>query len=233
MEVQVSIEQINEKHPHGGDWLREIVFGLNDGLVTTLVFIMAVSQVAPAHLLLVVSGEVLAGAISMTLGGFLSARTAKQILDQRIATERYEVENEPEEERAELLAIYHKKGFRDPLLNQVVDHLTSNRERWQQAMIHDELGVVEDTQIRPIQQAVQVGLSFLIGGIIPALPVIFSLPFFQWWAYGLTAITAMALGAIKARYTGQGVLRAGFEFLIIVTVGTLAGVGVGMLLHAG
>jgi VIT1/CCC1 family predicted Fe2+/Mn2+ transporter len=80
---------------------------------------------------------------------------------------------------------------------------------------------------------VQVGLSFLIGGVIPALPVIFSLPFFQWWAYGLTAITAMVLGAIKARYTGQGVLRAGLEFLIIVTVGTLAGVGVGTLLHIG
>jgi VIT1/CCC1 family predicted Fe2+/Mn2+ transporter len=229
----VSIEQIDEKHPHGGDWLREIVFGLNDGLVTTLVFIMAVSQVTPGHLLMIVLGEVLAGAISMTLGGFLSARTAKQILDQRIATERYEVENEPDEERAELRAIYYKKGYRDPLLRQIVDHLTSNRERWHQAMIHDELGVVEDTTIRPIQQATQIGLSFLIGGLIPALPVIFSLPFLQWWAYGLTAITAMTLGAIKARYTGQGALRAGLEFLVIVTIGTLAGVGVGLLLNAG
>ena len=227
------IEPINEKHPHGGDWLREIVFGLNDGLVTTLVFIMAVSQIAPGRLLLVVLGEVLAGAISMTLGGFLSARTAKQILDQRIATERYEVEHEPDEERAELRAIYHKKGFSDPLLRQIVEHLTSNRERWHQAMIHDELGVVEDTEIRPIQQGIQVGLSFLIGGLIPALPVIFSLPFFQWWAYGLTALTALTLGTIKARYTRQGPLRAGLEFLIIVTVGTLAGVGVGLLLHAG
>ncbi len=229
----MSVEQINEKHPHGGDWLREIVFGLNDGLVTTLVFIMAVSQVTPGHILVVVLGEVLAGAISMTLGGFLAARTAKQILDKRIATERYEVENEPDEERAELRAIYHKKGFRDPLLRQVVDHLTSNRERWYQAMIHDELGVVEDTEIHPVRQAIQIGLSFLCGGLIPALPVIFSLPFLQWWAYGLTAVTAMTLGIIKARYTRQGPLRAGLEFLVIVTVGTLAGVGVGLLLRVG
>ncbi len=71
-----------------GDWLREIVFGLNDGLVTTLVFIMAVSQIAQARLLLVVLGEVLAGGISMALGGYLSARTARQILEQRIATTR-------------------------------------------------------------------------------------------------------------------------------------------------
>jgi len=67
------MEQINEQHPYKGDWLREIVFGLNDGLVTTLVFIMAVSEVAPARLLLVVLGEILAGGISMAPGGYLSA----------------------------------------------------------------------------------------------------------------------------------------------------------------
>jgi VIT1/CCC1 family predicted Fe2+/Mn2+ transporter len=225
------MQQMNEQHPHGGDWLREIVFGLNDGLVTTLVFIMAVSEVAPTRLLLVVLGEVLAGAISMALGGFLSARTAKQVLDQRIATERYEIEHEPEEERAELRAIYRNKGFTGPLLQRVVSHLTANQERWHRAMVHDELGLVEDTLINPWLQGVQIGLSFLVGGLIPTVPVLLSLPQVQWWSYGLTALTALVLGAIKARYTRQGPVRAGLEFLVIVTVGTLAGVGIGLLLH--
>ncbi len=225
--------QVNEQHPHRGDWLREIVFGLNDGLVTTLVFIMAVSEVAPARLLLVVLGEVLAGGISMALGGYLSARTAKQVLDKRIATERFEIEHEPEEERAELSAIYRGKGFSGPLLHNVVSHLTSDRERWHRAMVHDELGVVEDTHINPWLQGIQIGLSFIVGGLIPTVPVLLSLPFVQWWAYGLTALSALALGAIKARYTQQGPVRAGLEFLAIVTAGTLAGVGIGLLLHAG
>jgi VIT1/CCC1 family predicted Fe2+/Mn2+ transporter len=146
------MEQINEQHPHRGDWLREIVFGLNDGLVTTLVFIMAVSEVAPGRL-------VLAGGISMALGGYLSARTAKQILDQRIATERYEVEHEPEEERAELVSIYQHKGFTGPLLQHVVDHLTANNGRWHRAMMHDKLGAVEDTHI--IRGWRGCGLDFL------------------------------------------------------------------------
>ncbi len=227
------MQQINEQHPHRGDWLREIVFGLNDGLVTTLVFIMAVSEVAPARLLLVVLGEVMAGGISMALGGYLSARTAKQILDQRIATERYEIEHEPEEERAELHAIYRNKGFSGPLLQHVVNHLTANRERWHRAMVHDELGVVEDTHINPWLDGMQIGLSFVIGGLIPTIPLVLSLPYVQWWAYGLTALTALVLGAVKSRYTPQGPVRAGLEFLVIVTVGTLAGVGVGLLLHAG
>src|SRR5436189_6438259 len=110
------MEHINEQHPHRGDWLREIVFGLNDGLVTTLVFIMAVSEVAPGRLLPVVLGAVLAGGISMALGGYLAARTAKQILDQRIATERSEIQHEPEWERAELSANYRDNGFSGPLL---------------------------------------------------------------------------------------------------------------------
>src|SRR3989442_13585045 len=119
------VAEISEQHPHRGDWLREIVFGLNDGLVTTLVFIMAVSTAAHANLILIVLGEVLAGGISMALGGYLSARTAKEVLDQRIATERFEIKHEPEEERTELLAIYRDKGFSCAYVDRGVGHLTA------------------------------------------------------------------------------------------------------------
>jgi VIT1/CCC1 family predicted Fe2+/Mn2+ transporter len=225
------MEQINEQHPHGGNWLREIVFGLNDGLVTTLVFIMAVSAAAHVHLVLIVLGEVLAGGISMALGGYLSARTAKEVLEKRIATERYEIKHEPDEERAELAQIYRNKGLSGPLLHRVVDQLTANEERWLQAMVHDELGVVEDEQTNPLLQGLQIGLSFVVGGLIPSVPVILSLPQARWWSYGLTALTALTLGVVKARYTHKGPVRAGLEFLVVVTIGTLAGVGLGLLLH--
>ncbi len=226
------MEEIKERHPHRGDWLREIVFGLNDGLVTTLVFIMAISGVAPTHLVLIVLGEVLAGGVSMALGGYLSARTAQEVLEKRIATEKFEITHEPEEERAELRAIYRNKGFSGPLLDRVVGHLTANEERWHRAMVHDELGVVEDGKINPWLQGLQIGISFVIGGLIPAVPVLLSLPQIRWWAYGLTALTALVLGAVKARYTHKGPVRAGLEFLAIVTVGMVAGVGIGLLLHA-
>lgn len=230
-EKDTALEEIDEQHPHGGDWLREVVFGLNDGLVTTLVFIMAVSTLASTHLLLVVLGEVLAGGVSMALGGYLSAQTEREILTHRIAMERYEIEHEPDEERAELRNIYRKKGLRGSLLDGVVGYLTANPERWHQAMIHDELGVVEDTRIIPWQQGLQVGLSFVLGGLIPTVPIVLSLPQTRWWSYGLTALTAFVLGIVKARYTHRGPVRAGLEFLILVTLGTLAGVSLGFLLH--
>ncbi len=227
------MEEIHEQHPHGGDWLREIVFGLNDGLVTTLVFIMAVSGIAPNHLVMVVFSEICAGGISMALGGYLSARTAQEVLEKRIATEKYEIKNEPDEERAELRLIYRNKGFSGPLLQRVVNHLTSNDERWLQAMVHDELGIVENEHINPWVQGLQVGISFVIGGLIPAVPVLLSLPQARWWSYVLTAGTALVLGAVKARYTHKGPVRAGLEFLVVVTIGTLAGVLIGLVLHAG
>jgi VIT1/CCC1 family predicted Fe2+/Mn2+ transporter len=226
------MEQFNEQHPHGGDWLREIVFGLNDGLVTTLVFIMVVSGAAPAHLLLVVLGEVLAGGVSMALGGYLSARTEKEVLDHRIATEKYEIEHEPDEERAELRAIYRRKGMTGSLLERVVAHQTANKHRWLQAMVHDELGLVEGSQSSPIVQGLQIGIAFIVGGLIPTIPVLLSLPYVEWWAYGLTALTALVLGAVKARYTRKGPVRSGLEFLLIVTLGTVVGVILGFLLHA-
>lgn len=227
-----TMHEFHEQHPHGGDWLREIIFGLNDGLVTTLVFIMAVSGFAHAQMVLIAFSELLAGGVSMGLGGYLSSRTARDIQDQRIATERHEIRHEPEEERAELRAIYHGKGLRGALLEDVVRHLTANDDRWLNTMMRDEHGIVDETREQPLKQGVLVGVSFMIGAFVPILPFLTPAPYPQAWAYGLTALTALILGAVKARYTLKSALRNGLELLMIVTVGTLAGVGIGALLHA-
>ncbi len=224
------MQEIEERHPHGGDWLREIVFGLNDGLVTTLVFILAVSTVAHGRLVQIALGELLAGGVSMGLGGYLSSRTANEILEQRIATERHEIASEPEEERAELRAIYQSKGLRGALLDNVIHHLTADDERWLRSMVRDELGVVSDERERPWLQGLLVGVSFMGGALVPILPFFLSLPLPQIWAYGLTALTAIALGIVKSRYTLKGPLRNGLELLAVVTVGTLGGVAIGALL---
>jgi VIT1/CCC1 family predicted Fe2+/Mn2+ transporter len=173
-----------------------------------------------------------AGGVSMALGGYLSSRTAHEVLEQRIATERHEIKHEPEEERAELRAIYRRKGLTGTLLEGVVQHLTANDERWLHSMVRDELGVVEGERERPWLQGLLVGASFMAGALIPILPFFAAVPWPQAWAYVLTALTALALGTVKARYTLNGPLRNSLEMLGIVTVGTIAGVAIGAVLHA-
>ena len=223
-----------ELHPHEGNWLREIVFGLNDGLVTTLVFIMTVSGVAQASaLVLIALSEVAAGGISMALGGYLAAHTEQEILAKRIATERYEIEHEPSEERAELRAIYREKGLSGDLLNRVVGQLTSDQDRWLNALIRDEHGIVEEAAPpEPWKQALFIGSAFVVGGLVPTLPFLLGLPQPRVWAFAAAALVGCGLGILKARYTLKGPVRSALEFLAIVIIGTLAGIGFGLLVHA-
>jgi VIT1/CCC1 family predicted Fe2+/Mn2+ transporter len=222
-----------ELHPHGGGWLYEIVFGLNDGLVTTLVFVMAVAGLAPEQLVRVALGEMMAGGVSMGLGGYLAARTSAQVLARRIATERIEISEEPDEERAELRAIYRRKGLRDPLLGQVVSSLSSNDDRWLKAMVSDELGIVEEEEQTAWRQGLLIGLAFVVGALVPILPFLLTVPWPRGAAFLLTALAVLALGAVKARYTLQGLLRNSAELLGIVVFGTVAGVVIGQLLGTG
>jgi len=229
----MSTHPIQERHPHGGDWLRDVVLGLNDGLVTTLVFILAIGRVAHPQLVVIALGELFAGAISMGLGAYVSARTEHDVLTRQIATEHYEIVHEPEEERDELRNIYYEKGLRGALLETVVRYLTADRRRWLRAMIRDELGVNTSAVERPAWlRGLIVAGSFMLGAFVPIVPFLFLFPTPQIWAYGLTVLTAMLLGVVKAQYTPRGPLYNGLEFLAITTVGALAGVAIGAFLQA-
>jgi VIT1/CCC1 family predicted Fe2+/Mn2+ transporter len=220
-----------EFHEHGGDWLQDVVFGLNDGLVTTLVFVIAVSGVAASRTVLVALGEVIAGGVSMTLGGFLASRTAREVLEQRIATEQLEIRSEPDEERGELREIYRAKGLRGDLLERVIAHLTSDEERWLETMIRDEHGIVSRQWQNPLARGGLVGSAFAIGGLVPVVPFALHLHHAQWLAFALTALVALGLGALKSRYTLKRPLRGALEFVSIVSVGTVVGVAIGAVLR--
>jgi VIT1/CCC1 family predicted Fe2+/Mn2+ transporter len=220
-----------ELHPHGGDWLQDVVFGLNDGIVTTLVFVIAIAGVAASRVVLVALGEVIAGGVSMTLGGFLASRTGQEVLAERVATEQFEIRSEPDEERDELRDIYRKKGLQGELLERVVTDLTSNEQRWLQTMIRDELGITSDAHENPLRRGTLIGGAFVLGGLVPVVPFALHLHYRQWFAVALTALVALALGATKSRYTHKGPARGAIEFVAVVTVGTIVGIAISAALR--
>ena len=133
----------DEQHAHPSELIGEVILGLNDGIVTTLVFALSVSGASPgAYRAVVVAGlaEMLAGGVSMFLGGYTAARAVADAYDYQVGVERHEIEHEPEEERAEVTRLYHARGFRGPLLDAIVRHITADNDRWLQVMVRDELG---------------------------------------------------------------------------------------------
>lgn len=229
-------EHHDEQHPHRGDWLRDAVLGLNDGLVTTLIFVMTVGGVAANRRTLVASAvaELFAGGLSMAFGGFLAARTEHEVIAKRIATEQLEIATEPDEERRELSAIYRHKGFSGRLLDEIVAHQTATPERWLSAMMHDEHGITGEIGRRPLRAGLSVGLAFMLGAIVPILPFLaYALPLrlAQILSFVLTASVTLGLGAVKARHTLKGPLRSGIELLALAAAGALVGVLIGRLLH--
>ncbi len=224
-----------ERHPHGGDWLRDVVLGMNDGLVTTLVFVMTLGGVARSrHTLLVTAvAELLAGGVSMGFGGLLAARADLEIRRARVETERHEIATEPHEERRELRSIYRRKGFQGKLLEAIIEHQTATPERWLAAMLHDEHGLIGAPERSPVRSGAAVGLSFMAGALVPILPFFFPLPRLggEVAAFVLAAGATMALGALKSRHTLKTALRSGLEFFVLALLGAGFGVVIGRVMH--
>ncbi len=221
-----------EQHPHRGAWLREFVFGANDGMVTTIVFILTVNNVAASRHGLIVTAlaEMFAGGISMALGGYLSVKTQREVTDRQIATERHEILHEPDEERAELRAAYRRKGFTGALLDQVVAHQTATPERWLHAMVRDELGLVGDERERPVLQGVLVGGAFMVGALVPIVPFLTPLSDPAPCSFLAAALASIGIGIVKSRYTLRGPARSAIELLVVISLGALAGWLIGLVL---
>lgn len=235
----MSFHVAEEQHRHPHELLGDLVLGLNDGIVTTLVFTLGVAGAATENKTVVLAGlaEMLAGGVSMFLGGFLSGQSEKEAAEHQIAIERHEIEHEPEEERAELRQIYEEKGFEGAQLKRIVDHLTSDPERWLNSMIRDELLLRPGEFTDPWRIALALGLSFGLGAFIPIGP--FLLPFLvhnglaRWASIAVSVIALFCTGAARSRFSHRSWLRSGGQMVVIGLIGTAAGLVIGKILSSG
>ncbi|MGI8826943.1 MAG: VIT1/CCC1 transporter family protein [Chloroflexota bacterium] len=221
-----------EQHSHPYELLGDLLLGLNDGVATTLVFALSVAGASTSRHTVIVAGlaEMLAGGVSMSLGGFASAQAENEAAEHQIAVERHEIEVEPEEERAELREIYREKGFSGTNLTSIVDYLTSDKERWLQSMIRDELLLRPGEFRSPWRVSGTIGLAFMVGAFVPLLPFLIGISYSQIAAACLSISTLFVTGALRSRYTDQSWTRSGGQMLVIGLVGAVAGVLIGFLL---
>lgn len=226
---------MEERHAHPSDLLGAVILGLNDGIVTTLVFVLTVAEASGnAYRTIVLAGlaEMLAGGVSMFMGGFAAARAMRDAYRYQVEVERREISLEPDEERAEVAQMYREKGFRGSLLDSIVHHVTSDPERWLRVMVRDELGVPPEEGSPTWQAGLAVGLSFMIGALVPLLPF-----FAQVGAARLVAIVCsigalIVTGAGRSRYSARPWWLNAAEMVGIGLAGSAAGIGIGAALSA-
>src|SRR5262249_37610170 len=162
----------------GGKWVRDLMLGLNDGLIASFAVTSGVAGAFTSSRIVMMAGiaEMLGGAISMGLAAFISARSQLEFYQSEIEREREEIRRWPGREREEIKAIYRTKGFAGELLERIVAHITADPSRWSSVMMREELGFAEDYFDPPLKSALVVGLSYLIGAATPVLPYAFVVP---------------------------------------------------------
>ncbi|WMN12938.1 VIT1/CCC1 transporter family protein [Marivirga salinae] len=219
------------------NYLAEFVYGGIDGSITTFAVVAGAVGAGLDNAIIIILGfaNLFADGFSMSIGAYMSAKSEKQNFNKQKAIEYWEVENMPETEREEIRDIYKGKGFEEPLLSQVVEVITKDKDRWVGVMMKDELELIEDDK-SPFQTGLYTFISFLVVGLIPLLVFVadyinidISQKFL--WASILTGIGFIIIGFLKSKVTNNSVIKGISETLLLGGLAALVAYFVGDFLE--
>ena len=210
-----------ERHPHiaGRGLISASALGLADGLVTNLAFLTGFSGAVSSDALIRFAGlaAMLAGTVSMFFGGVLSARSEHDLFKADSDRETYEMEHEPDEEKWELKWIYMEKGLTEQEADMVVARLLTNREKFLEDMLTNELHVHQHSLQSPYKLGAVIGLSFLIGSLVPLAPyyLVSARSFAEAISVVVSLVFLFGAGEWKGRIVKRKPLRSGLETMLI------------------
>ena len=207
--MPTSVSQVGERHRGGvsGGNLRATVFGINDGLVSNAALVMGVagSGAAPSIVLMTGAAGLLAGALSMAAGEYVSVRSQLDMYEYQISLEKEELAEYPEEEAEELALIYEARGMDIEQARTFARSLLGNPDHALDVLAREELGLNPDDLGSPLGAASSSFLAFALGAVIPLAPFLIGLPAHSvmGWTIGVTAIALAAVGMLISLFTGR------------------------------
>lgn len=237
MSKKITIDNYLDSHYiHRSNWLRAAVLGANDGIisVSSLAIGVAAASTTRDPIVLATLASLVAGALSMAAGEYVSVSSQTDIEKADIEREAEELREMPEEELQVLARLFELRGVSEETALQVAKELTETDAL--AAHIREELGINEISQANPVQAAITSGASFMVGGLLPMLATLIApIDTMGYWLYGFTIIFLMLLGAIAAKTGGSGIVKAITRITVWGTmamgvsalVGYLFGVSVG------
>jgi vacuolar iron transporter family protein len=219
-----------ERHGAGTQTIRDLVLGMADGLTVPFALAAGVTGAIAASKIVLTAGlaEIVAGAISMGLGGYLAARSEVAHYAKEYAREIRETHEIPNEEKAEVAQILHDYGVREPTLSKVVNEIASDREQWVEFMMRNELGLERPDERAAPRSAILVGGGYVLGGIFPLTPyaLFADAHLALWWSVVFTSVALIAFGAVRARVLATPVVLGALQTWFIGALA--AGVAYGL-----
>lgn len=217
-----NIKKHNHKEKTSGKYLGDFVYGAIDGIVTTFAVVSGVTGAALSSNIILILGfaNLIADGMSMATGNFLSIRSDREYYDREKKREEWEIENQPEEEKADIKKIYANKGFSGKDLDNIVNVITSNKEVWVDTMMKEELDLSSDHK-SPWRGALTTYAAFVALGLIPLLAYVLSyfVEFFNDNTFTIaiiaTSATLFLVGVLKTYITKLGWLRSGLETMFV------------------
>lgn len=228
-------DYIHHQNPKIGAAMRELVFGMEDGMVSTLGSITGIAAATQDHFTVILAGLVIVSveSISMAVGSYLSTKSERSIDERKIEEERRELKQYPLEEKKELIEMYVHDGWTRTLAKEMAEQASKNKKLFLQEMAYRELKIIPDKMENPLRNGIIMGFSYVVGGLIPLLLYFFApLDMAIVWSISVTLIGLFGLGVLTTRYSKRAWWRAGLEMLGLASAAALVGYGVGQLVDA-
>ena len=218
----------------GGNALRAAVLGGNDGLISNFSLIMGVAGATTGQsgVLLAGMAGLLAGALSMALGEWISVKSSLELSENQMQLEMEEIETNPEGEQKEVALIYMAKGIPEQQALEMAKEIMQNKTQAHELLVKEELGINPlELKGSAIEAAIYSFVLFSIGAIIPVIPfIITSGPTAIYWSIGLSAVGLFLIGSAITLFTGKSIWFSGFRQVVFGLLAAATTFGIGSLI---
>mgnify|MGYP001606418535 CR=1 FL=1 len=224
-----------EAHLESSDLLRDVVIGMSDGLTVPFALAAGLSGAVANSSIIVIAGiaEIVAGSIAMGLGGYLAGKTELDHYSSELKREFEEVERVPEIEKNEVKEFFENIGLSEELQIKATEEISKDKKQWVDFMMKFELGLDKPDPKRATKSALNIGISYAVGGIIPLSPYFFLEDSKEALKFSViaTLICLFVFGYFKSKITGVPVLSGALKVMLIGALAAAAAYGVARLLN--
>lgn len=222
-----------EEHLESSDFLTDVVIGMSDGLTVPFALAAGLTGAVSDSSIVVIAGiaEIVAGSIAMGLGGYLAGKTENDHYNSELKREYDEVERIPEMEKKEVRDFFENLGLSEDIQVKATEEIAKDKKQWVDFMMKFELGLEKPDPRRATKSALNIGLSYAVGGIIPLSPYFFIADSKEALKFSVVAtlICLFVFGYFKSKITGVPVLSGALKVTLIGALAAAAAFSVALL----